>query len=77
MKLVRFGPSGQEKPGAIDANGKLRDLSSIVPDIHATALSPDGLARLKAVDLRALPEVSGSVRYGVPVAHVPNLVSSV
>ena len=74
MKLVRFGLSGQERPGAIDSNGKLRDLSSIVPDIDATVLSPSGLSRLKATDLHALPEVTGSVRYGVPVAHVPNLV---
>ncbi|MBR0746959.1 fumarylacetoacetate hydrolase family protein [Bradyrhizobium japonicum] len=74
MKLVRFGPSGQEKPGTIDASGKLRDLSSIVQDIDVAALSPAGLSRLKATDLSGLPEVSGSVRYGVPVAHVPNLV---
>jgi 2-keto-4-pentenoate hydratase/2-oxohepta-3-ene-1,7-dioic acid hydratase in catechol pathway len=74
MKLVRFGAAGQEKPGAIDGSGKLRDLSSVVPDIDAAALSPEGLARLKAVDLGKLPEVAGTVRYGVPVAHVPNLV---
>ncbi|MCP1763332.1 hypothetical protein M2202_007864 [Bradyrhizobium japonicum] len=50
MKLVRFGPSGQEKPGTIDASGKLRDLSSIVQDIDVAALSPAGLSRLKATD---------------------------
>jgi 2-keto-4-pentenoate hydratase/2-oxohepta-3-ene-1,7-dioic acid hydratase in catechol pathway len=74
MKLVRYGTAGQEKPGAIDGGGKLRDLSSIVADIDAAALSPAGLARLKAADLRSLPEVNGAVRFGVPVAHVPNLV---
>ncbi len=74
MKLVRFGPLGQEKPGAIDATGQLRDLSSIVSDIDAAAVSPEGLARLRAADLGALPIVREKVRLGVPVANVPNLV---
>lgn len=73
-KLVRFGPLGQEKPGAIDAKGQLRDLSSITPDIDATTVSPEGLARLKGVDLDTLPIVRQPVRFGVPVANVPNLV---
>ncbi|MCO5090343.1 fumarylacetoacetate hydrolase family protein [Bosea sp. (in: a-proteobacteria)] len=74
MKLVRFGPLGQERPGAIDADGQLRDLSQIVADIDATAVSPEGLAKLRSVDLKSLPVVHGKVRFGVPVGNVPNLV---
>ena len=47
MKLVRFGPAGREKPGIIDGNGRIRDLSKVVPDIAGDALSPKGLAKIR------------------------------
>jgi 2-keto-4-pentenoate hydratase/2-oxohepta-3-ene-1,7-dioic acid hydratase in catechol pathway len=74
MKLVRYGDRGQERPGAVDAAGTVRDLTGVVADIDAAALSPDGLARLAAVDLAARPAVDPSVRLGVPVANVRNVV---
>ena len=74
MKLFRYGEAGAERPGLVDGKGKLRDLSGIVRDIDAWALSPEGLKTIAAVDPQSLPEIQGEVRYGVPVAHVPNLV---
>ena len=59
MKLVRFGPPGREKPGIIDAEGRIRDLSKVVPDIAGDALSPKGLAKIKKADLDKLPIVQG------------------
>jgi 2,4-diketo-3-deoxy-L-fuconate hydrolase len=74
MKLVRYGKVGQEKPGAIDAAGRLRDLSQTIPDITRHVLAPKSLDRLRALDLTKLPEVPQPVRFGVPVAQVPNLI---
>jgi 2,4-didehydro-3-deoxy-L-rhamnonate hydrolase len=74
MKLVRYGKVGQEKPGAIDAAGRLRDLSQTIPDITGDVLAPKSLDRLRALDLTKLPEVPQPVRFGVPVAQVPNLI---
>ncbi|HEY5364999.1 MAG TPA: fumarylacetoacetate hydrolase family protein [Casimicrobiaceae bacterium] len=68
MKLVRYGPAGREKPGLIDADGKLRDLSRKVKDIDGTALSPASLAALKKLDTRKLPLVKGKPRLGPCVA---------
>lgn len=59
MKLLRYGPTGQEKPGALDALGGVRDLSGVVDDIAGAALLPDNLARLRAIDLNSLPKVVG------------------
>lgn len=67
MKLVRFGPAGREKPGLIDTGSVLRDLSEVLRDIDADAISPEGLARLRALDHAALPAVTGDVRYGPPI----------
>jgi len=67
MKLCRYGPVGEERPGIVDADGAIRDLSSIVPDIGGDTLSADGLSRLRAVAVDQLPRVAGDVRYGVPV----------
>ncbi len=75
MKLVRYGPAGHEKPGVIDGEGRVRDLSAHVADIDAAALAPVSLARLKALDPSALPPVDGSPRLGVPVAGVGKLVA--
>ena len=51
MKLVRFGAAGKEKPGIIDKNGKIRDLSKVVKDINGEALSPSGLAKIKKANI--------------------------
>jgi 2,4-diketo-3-deoxy-L-fuconate hydrolase len=59
MKLLRYGPGGAEKPGLLDANGQIRDLSALVADIGGAALSPEGLRRLAAIDPRTLPLVPG------------------
>ncbi|HEX7853435.1 MAG TPA: fumarylacetoacetate hydrolase family protein [Sphingobium sp.] len=68
MKLLRFGPAGQEKPGTIDAQGVLRDLSGHIADLTPELLDEAGLARLAAIDPASLPRISGDVRLGVPVA---------
>jgi 2,4-didehydro-3-deoxy-L-rhamnonate hydrolase len=60
MKLLRYGPKGTEKPGLLDANGQVRDLSAHVADIGGAALSPDGLQRLAALDPTSLPLVPGT-----------------
>jgi len=60
MKLLRYGPKGAEKPGLLDANGQVRDLSAHVPDIGGAALSPDSLKRLAALDPSTLPLVPGT-----------------
>jgi 2-keto-4-pentenoate hydratase/2-oxohepta-3-ene-1,7-dioic acid hydratase in catechol pathway len=75
MKLLRYGPQGQEKPGLLDRNGQIRDLSGAVRDIDGAALSPASLARLKALDPTSLPLVDGSPRLGPCVANVPKIVA--
>ena len=75
MKLVRFGPAGQEKPGIVDADGKIRDLSSIVPDIAGDALSPSGLARIRNTAISSLPVVSAGTRIGPCVGRVGNFIA--
>ena len=67
MKLLRFGPVGEEKPGLLDEHGQIRDLSGVVADINAEALSPKGLAQLAALDAATLPAVSEPVRVGAPI----------
>ncbi len=74
MKLLRYGPPGQEKPGLLDATGTMRDLSGVIPDLAGDALSPAGLAKLAALDPASLPAVSGSPRIGPPVAGMKNFV---
>jgi 2,4-diketo-3-deoxy-L-fuconate hydrolase len=70
LKLVRYGPVGQEKPGLIDASGTLRDLSGQVDDITPEVLSPAGLNRLRAIDPSTLPAVRGEPRLGVPLTGI-------
>ena len=74
MKLVRYGTAGKEKPGLIDQDGALRDLSSVIHDIDAHVLGGEGRARLAAIDPRSLPLVAGEQRYGAPVAHVSKFI---
>ncbi|MDJ0513893.1 MAG: fumarylacetoacetate hydrolase family protein [Methyloceanibacter sp.] len=70
MKLVRFGEVGQEKPGLVDADGAIRDLSGIVDDIAGDVLTPGGLQRLREVAPKSLPVVDGNPRLGAPVGEV-------
>jgi 2-keto-4-pentenoate hydratase/2-oxohepta-3-ene-1,7-dioic acid hydratase in catechol pathway len=75
MKLVRFGAAGKEKPGIIDKNGKVRDLSKIVRDIDGEALSPAGLAKIKKANIDKLPLVKGNPRLGPCVARPSNFIA--
>ncbi|MEJ2921821.1 fumarylacetoacetate hydrolase family protein [Bordetella avium] len=75
MKLVRFGPAGQEKPGLIDAQGVLRDLSGLVPDIGPAQLGRAALAAMIGCDPASLPQVPGEPRLACPVANVGKLVA--
>lgn len=68
MKLVRYGLAGAEKPGVIDSDGAIRDLSAHIGDIDSAALSSESLARLSAIDSQSLPLVSADVRVGPPVS---------
>lgn len=70
MKLLRYGPRGAEKPGLLDSEGKIRDLSGHVSDITGAELTPEGLAKIAAIDEATLPVVEGSPRYGVPIGNV-------
>lgn len=70
MKLVRYGSAGKEKPGLIDDNGKLRDLSGKIKDLGPDQLSPAGLAKLAKLKPESLPLVRGRPRMGVPVTGV-------
>jgi len=67
MKLLRYGEPGAERPGLLDQDGHVRDLSGVVDDIAGEALSPAGLARLAAIDPASLPRASDSVRLGPPI----------
>ena len=75
MKLVRYGNPGREKPGLIDLDGKLRDLSGVVPDIGPAQLGSLGMARLRKANPAKLPLVRGKPRFGCPVAQVGKLVA--
>jgi ureidoglycolate lyase len=74
MRLLRFGPKGAEKPGLLDAEGRIRDLSDQITDITPEVLAPDRLRRLAELDPSRLPRAQGSQRVGCPLALVPNLV---
>ncbi|KAB2773569.1 fumarylacetoacetate hydrolase family protein [Brucella anthropi] len=68
MKFLRYGETGQEKPGLLDADGNIRDLSAHVGDLSGAALAPDALAKLGAIDINSLPKVEGNPRLGPCVA---------
>jgi ureidoglycolate lyase len=74
MKLLRFGERGQEKPGALDAQGRIRDLSSVVGDIDGSILGDASLAKLRGVDLASLPLVTDGVRIGPCVGRVGKFI---
>jgi 2-keto-4-pentenoate hydratase/2-oxohepta-3-ene-1,7-dioic acid hydratase in catechol pathway len=68
MKLLRYGPKGQEKPGLLDQDGNIRDLSGVVKDIDGKVLAD--LSKVRAADIASLPKVAAGVRLAEPVAHV-------
>ncbi|MBL8790230.1 MAG: fumarylacetoacetate hydrolase family protein [Rhizobiales bacterium] len=75
MKLLRYGPVGKEKPGMLDADGKIRDLSKVVADIGGDVLSPASLARLRKLKPERLPLVKGSPRIGPCVANPQKFIA--
>ena len=75
MKLVRFGPAGREKPGIIDSEGKIRDLSGVVPDITGAVLGPAGLAKIRKAKIDKLPVVRKGARLGACVGQVSNFIA--
>src|SRR3954465_12155458 len=74
MKLLRYGDPGHERPGLLDDDGRIRDLSSVVPDIAGTTLLPENLAKLRDIDPFGLPEVTGSPRIGPCVGACGKIV---
>ncbi|MFZ5541098.1 MAG: fumarylacetoacetate hydrolase family protein [Pseudomonadota bacterium] len=75
MKLLRYGPNGHEKPGLLDADGNIRDLSGIVSDIDSSVLAPKRLAHLRKFDPAKLPLVRGRPRLGVPYVGIGKFVA--
>jgi 2,4-diketo-3-deoxy-L-fuconate hydrolase len=75
MKLVRYGKPGKEKPGLIDAQGQLRDLSAVIPDITPEQLSDKALAKLRKIKTDKLPLVKGNPRMGCPVSFISKFVA--
>ena len=75
MKLVRFGAPGEEKPGLIDKDGSIRDLSSVVKDIDGSSLNKSSLERIRSVAVDDLPLVSGTARLGPCVTGVGNFIA--
>lgn len=78
MKLLRYGPKGNEKPGILDTSGRVRDLSGIVDDIAGDVLTPEGLSRLRAVNIETLPLVAGTpqqdLRLGACVGRIGKFI---
>ncbi|MBD20332.1 MAG: 2-hydroxyhepta-2,4-diene-1,7-dioate isomerase [Rhodospirillaceae bacterium] len=75
MKLVRYGTKHAEKPGVIDGEGILRDLSNEIDEITPNIISPSGLKSLLSIDVETLPKVSGNPRLGVPLFGIPKIVA--
>jgi 2,4-diketo-3-deoxy-L-fuconate hydrolase len=75
MKLLRYGPTGHEKPGMLDADGRIRDLSSVVSNIDSMVLAPARLAHLRKFDPAKLPLVRGTPRLGVPYTGIGKFIA--
>jgi len=75
MKLVRYGAPGREKPGIIDADGKIRDLSRVVKDIDGEMLASGGLAAIRKANIKRLKPVAGKPRLGPCIGHVRNFLA--
>ena len=74
MKLLRYGETGAEKPGMLDADGTIRDLSAHIEDVGPEQLGDEALQALRAIDVASLPAVSEPVRYGPPVSNIRKIV---
>ena len=75
MKLCRYGPKGQEKPGVVDSDGRIRDLSGVVSDLTPDTVRLSQLGKLRDLDLMTLPVVEGQPRYGVPVKNIGKIIA--
>ncbi|MCZ6447091.1 MAG: ureidoglycolate lyase, partial [Alphaproteobacteria bacterium] len=75
MKLLRYGPPGEEKPGILDGGGAIRDLSGHVGDITGETIGAESLARLRQIDPASLPKVAGRPRIGPCVGNVGKFVA--
>ena len=74
MKLMRYGPKGNEKPGLVDSQGRVRDLSGLTPDIHAAMLTPEGLRKLTDVNVESLPVVTNPGRIAPPYSGMGKFI---
>lgn len=74
MKLLRYGKRGAERPALLDRDGRLRDLSGVIPDVGGSGLSPESLGRLSELDTASLPQVTGTPRIGPCVAGVGKFI---
>ena len=75
MKLCRYGKAGYEKPGVIDGEGRLRDLSKVIDNLGPNEISPRGLKMLTRLKPETLPPVSGSPRFGVPYVGIGKFIA--
>lgn len=75
MKLLRYGAKGKEKPGLVDGEGRIRDLSAVIPDITGETISPKGLARLRKIKPESLPLVRGKPRIGACIANPQKFIA--
>jgi 2-keto-4-pentenoate hydratase/2-oxohepta-3-ene-1,7-dioic acid hydratase in catechol pathway len=75
MKLLRYGPKGKEKPGLLDKDGKIRDLSGVVADITGETIGPKSLARLRKIKPESLPAVRGNPRIGACIANPQKFIA--
>jgi 2-keto-4-pentenoate hydratase/2-oxohepta-3-ene-1,7-dioic acid hydratase in catechol pathway len=75
MKLLRYGPIGKEKPGVLDAAGKIRDLSSVISELDGNAISPKSLAKLRKMKVETLPLVRGKPRIGACIANPQKFIA--
>lgn len=75
MKLCRYGQKGAEKPGLVDAQGRIRDLSGMIDEVTPATVTPEALDRLRSLDPATLPLVEGEPRYGVPVAGIGKFIA--
>ncbi len=74
MRLIRFGAAGSEKPGILDADGRVRDVSHLAADYAGEGLSAEAVDKLRRLDLASLPVVEDGVRIGPPVGYVRNFI---
>ena len=74
MKLIRYGENKQEKPGIVDGDGNIRDLSGVIADIDGSTITAEGLARLRDLDIATLPVVQGNPRIGACVGNIGKFI---